>query len=161
MLRRPCADCGLDTASFAREDVPRLLLANAAEWPRVLARPDVRDRPAPDRWSPLEYACHVRDVFRKFDERLALMRATEDPLFPNWDQDATAVADRYGEQDPAVVSAELATAAEQLAAGFASVSGAEWDRRGRRSDGAAFTVETLARYFLHDPVHHLWDVTGG
>ena len=24
----------------------------------------------------------------------------------------------------------------------------------------AFTVETFARYFIHDPVHHLYDVTG-
>jgi len=25
---------------------------------------------------------------------------------------------------------------------------------------ARFTVETFARYFVHDPVHHLYDVTG-
>jgi hypothetical protein len=23
-----------------------------------------------------------------------------------------------------------------------------------------FTVETFGRYFIHDPVHHLYDVTG-
>jgi uncharacterized protein YfaQ (DUF2300 family) len=27
-------------------------------------------------------------------------------------------------------------------------------------DGANFTVTTFARYFVHDPVHHRWDVTG-
>ena len=27
----------------------------------------------------------------------------DDPLFANWDQDATAVAERYHEQDPVVV----------------------------------------------------------
>ena len=31
---------------------------------------------------------------------------------------------------------------------------------GFRSDGAAFTVATFARYLVHDPVHHLHDVTG-
>ncbi|NDG11232.1 MAG: hypothetical protein EB111_05220 [Actinobacteria bacterium] len=30
--------------------------------------------------------------------------------------------------------------------------------RGFRSDGSAFTVESIARYLMHDPVHHLWDV---
>jgi hypothetical protein len=40
------------------------------------------------------------------------------------------------------------------------VTGAQWERTGRRSDGARFTVETFARYFIHDPVHHLYDVTG-
>jgi hypothetical protein len=29
-----------------------------------------------------------------------------------------------------------------------------------RSDGAVFTVETFLQYFLHDVIHHLWDVTG-
>jgi hypothetical protein len=159
VLQRPCPDCGLDPTSFPREDVVRLLRENTAKWAPVLTRPDVRERPSPDKWSPLEYACHVRDVHRKFRERLALMLTEDDPLFPNWDQDATAVEERYGSQDPAVVSGELTAAASALADAFAAVSGAEWDRPGRRSDGKSFTVETLARYFLHDPVHHLWDVS--
>jgi len=41
-----------------------------------------------------------------------------------------------------------------------AVAGDQWARSGRRSDGASFTVETFARYFVHDPVHHLYDVTG-
>ena len=44
--------------------------------------------------------------------------------------------------------------------GFGTVTGPLWERPGRRSDGARFTVETFARYFIHDPVHHLYDVTG-
>ena len=40
------------------------------------------------------------------------------------------------------------------------MTGGQWQRTGRRSDGASFTVETFARYFIHDPVHHLYDVTG-
>ena len=82
----------------------------------------------------------------------------DDPLFANWDQDETAVAERYDAQDPAVVAAELAAAADHVAASFAAVEGEQWERVGRRSDGAVFTVRTFARYFVHDPVHHLWDV---
>jgi hypothetical protein len=111
-------------------------------------------------WSPLEYACHVRDVFTLFDERLGLMLHDDDPLFANWDQDETAVVERYGEQDPVTVAAELELAAQVLAGAFAAVRGDQWGRPGRRSDGARFTVASFARYFIHDPVHHLWDVTG-
>jgi hypothetical protein len=82
-----------------------------------------------------------------------------DPTYPNWDQDVTAVEDRYREQDPVVVADELAGAAESLAGAFATVDGQTWDRRGTRSDGAHFTVETFGRYMIHDPVHHLYDVT--
>jgi hypothetical protein len=160
VLQRPCPECGLDTSSFSREDIPGIIVTNAAAWREVLGFPDVTDRPRPDKWSPLEYGCHVRDVFRLYDYRLGLMLSEDDPLFPNWDQDETAVSEKYGEQHPAMVAAQLSEAAGALADRFAAVSGDQWLRKGRRSDGAAFTVETFGRYFLHDPVHHLYDVTG-
>jgi hypothetical protein len=160
VLSRPCPECGFDTSVFSRESVGDLIRENATRWVTLLSEPDVAVRPRPDKWSPLEYACHVRDVFRLFEYRLGLMLTQDDPLFPNWDQDATAVAERYGEQDPATVSRELAEAAESIASAFDAVTGAQWQRPGRRSDGATFTVETFARYFVHDPVHHHWDATG-
>jgi hypothetical protein len=160
VLRRPCPECGLDTSSFPREQLPAMIRANAAAWREPLTAPDAAQRARPDKWSPLEYGCHVRDVFRIYDRRLCLMLTEDDPLYPNWDQDETAVADHYDTQDPATVAAELTAAAGKLASHFAAVAGAQWARPGRRSDGATFTVETFARYFIHDPVHHLYDVTG-
>jgi hypothetical protein len=170
VLQRPCPECGLDTQSFPREDVGRMTRANAAAWHRLLAGDaststststgDLRTRPAPGRWSALEYGCHVRDVLRLYDQRLTLMLTQDSPLYPNWDQDDTAVADRYGDQDPAVVDGELTAAAGTIAAQFDHLTPEQWQRTGDRSDGARFTVESFARYFVHDPVHHLYDVTG-
>jgi hypothetical protein len=159
VLRQPCPECGLDTRTIQPADVPALTRANAAAWPAVLAAPLAGRRPEPGTWSALEYGCHVRDVFRLFAVRLGLMLQADDPLFPNWDQDETAAADRYAEQDPARVAADLVAAGGVLAASFAAVTGDQWARTGRRSDGAAFTVATFARYFVHDPIHHLNDVT--
>jgi hypothetical protein len=159
VLERPCPECGFESATTDREQIGALVRENAAAWPEVLARPDVAVRPDDATWSPLEYACHVRDVFRIYDERLALMLAHDGVAFPNWDQDASAVDDAYNEQDPATVADELVAAGAALADSFDAVSGDQWDRRGLRSDGAAFTVDTFGRYFVHDPVHHLWDVT--
>ena len=133
-------------------------LASTAPWTAVLARPDAARRPAPDVWSPLEYACHVRDVCRVFDGRVTLMLTEDAPRFANWDQDETAVAERYGEQDPPVVGAELREAAATVAADFAGVRDEPWGRTGLRSDGSEFTVLTLGQYFLHDLAHHLVDV---
>jgi hypothetical protein len=161
VLRRPCPECGFDTRGFAAQAVPEMIVANAAAWQQALTGPgDAGTRPAPDKWSPLEYGCHVRDVFRLYDQRLELMLSQDDPLFPNWDQDATAVADRYAEQEPVQVATALSEAGQAIAGRFAGVTDGQWQRTGRRSDGAAFTVETFARYFIHDPVHHLYDVTG-
>lgn len=158
VIEKPCTECGFDAATFEPTDVAALLRDNAAAWPAVLARADVRDRPSDDVWSPLEYAAHVRDVFRLYRYRLALMLTEDDPLYPNWDQDAAAVEQDYGSQDPTVVSAELLEAAEDLAAAFEAVAGDQWQRTGRRDDGVSFTVGSFATYFIHDPIHHLHDV---
>lgn len=112
VLDRVCDECGYDAKAIGRPDVPSVIRQNAAEWLQVLATPEVRRRPDPQTWSPLEYGCHVRDVFQIFDQRLQLMLEEPDPLFPNWDQDATAVADRYWEQDPVVVSRHLLESAD-------------------------------------------------
>ena len=159
VLDRPCPECGLDAGAVDPGEVPAMLRANAAAWREVLARPDVRTRPGPSTWSPLEYAAHVRDTCRVYTERLHLMLTRDAPAYPNWDQDETAVSSRYRDQDPATVAEELSAAADELAARFAEVTGDQWHRTGTRSDGAHFTVETFARYFIHDPVHHLCDVT--
>ena len=162
VLSRPCPECGVDVTGLSPESVAPLVRANAAEWVTILGRPadELRRRPRDDRWSPLEYVCHVRDVFALYDHRLLLMLEEDDPLYPNWDQDATALEQRYLEQDPTLVAIELLAAADGLADRFDSVRGAQWERRGRRSDGADFTVTTFGRYMIHDPVHHLYDVTG-
>jgi hypothetical protein len=161
VLQRPCPECGLDTQGFARETIGGMVRANAAEWQVVLTGPgDARLRPSVGKWSPLEYGCHVRDVLRLYDYRLRLMLTQEGPEYPNWDQDATALTDHYDQQTPVVVADELAKAAEKVAARFESLSAEQWERTGSRSDGANFTVESFGRYFVHDPVHHLYDVTG-
>jgi hypothetical protein len=64
VLDRVCPECGFDVRSFPREEVASLIRDNAARWEGLLADSNVRQRPSDDRWSGLEYACHVRDVFR-------------------------------------------------------------------------------------------------
>lgn len=161
VLERACPQCGFDAAHFPLDQVARAVEALGGEWRDLLAHPKARLRPDEHTWSAVEYACHVRDVCRLYLVRLDLMLSQTAPAFENWDQDATAIAERYDQQDPAEVASELAGAADMLAARFATVSGAQWQRTGSRSDGAEFTVDTFARYFLHDPIHHVWDVQQG
>jgi hypothetical protein len=159
VLQRPCPECGFAADSIDKSEIPGLIRDNAAAWQDVFrGLADARARKRPDVWSPLEYACHVRDVFRIYEYRLGLMLSEDDPHFPNWDQDATAVQERYGEQDPEQVLVELRLAAESIADAFARVEGEQWGRTGNRSDGVRFTVDTMGRYFVHDPIHHLHDV---
>jgi SAM-dependent methyltransferase len=160
VLDRPCPECGFDAATVDPAGLADALRDNAAVWVAVLADPAASARPTPDVWSPLEYACHVRDVHRVFLERVTAMLAEDEPRFENWDQDATAVDDAYAEQEPTVVGREVVEAADAVAEAYASVAGQGWSRRGVRSNGSEFTVESLGRYHLHDVVHHAHDVAG-
>jgi len=158
VLERQCPDCRFDAVHFDRQRGPAEVRSIIARWETVLARPDARVRAKPTMWSPLEYGCHVRDVFRIFDGRLERMLNEHEPRYANWDQDVTAIEDHYDAQDPKVVAGELRVAGELLAERMATVSGPAWERKGLRSDGATFTVDSFLRYLLHDPIHHLWDV---
>ena len=160
VLERPCPECGFEPAGIAGADLADLIQDNAHGWYAALDGPDAAVRPAAQVWSPLEYACHVRDVHRLFAERLTLMLEQGDPQFANWDQDVTALESRYAEQDPATVAVELVGAAADAAAIYAGVQGDQWQRPGRRSNGSVFTVETLGVYHLHDVHHHLHDIGG-
>jgi hypothetical protein len=160
VLDQPCPDCGFDASALPRSELAGQITAAAAEFASALARADPTSRPAPQTWSVLEYACHVRDVFRIFGRRAELMLDSDDPLFANWDQDETALAGRYWEQDPIMVAGELRQNGDYAAGVFAGVQPDEWSRTGRRSNGSMFTVESLGKYFVHDLVHHAWDIRG-
>jgi hypothetical protein len=158
VLDTVCPECGFDAAAITGADVPAAIPAVRLAFGAALAAPTAARRPEPLVWSALEYGAHVRDVCRIFDTRLQLMLTEHDPLFANWDQDTTAIEDQYWAQVPSVVAAELDQAAAAITTRIAGVSGAQWQRPGRRSNGSVFTVDTISRYFLHDLVHHAYDI---
>jgi hypothetical protein len=160
VLEQPCPECGFVSAEVRAVEVADRVLGMLPRWRAVLERDDADERPAADTWSPTEYACHVRDVFAVFEGRVDLMLEHDDPAFENWDQDATAVDDDHASRAPSEVAPQLDAAGRSVARTFAAVPADAWGRTGRRSNGSAFTVATLAQYFLHDVVHHLHDVRG-
>ncbi|WP_109473563.1 DinB family protein [Ornithinimicrobium cavernae] len=157
-LTRPCPECGFDATQVAPEDVTTAVRSAVAPWAEVLTGERVTERPTPTTWSPVEYACHVRDVLTVFTGRFALAREQDDPAMGNWDQDVAAVEGRYAAELPERVAAQIPERADELLEVLAGYRGTDWDRPVRRSDGVPFTGLTLARYLLHDLEHHLHDV---
>lgn len=158
VLERRCPECGLDTREIRRAEIADTIRDLTGEWDAILSTGErARARPSPQVWSTLEYACHVRDMIRVFDGRLARMLTEDSPTFQNWDQDEAAIAGRYGEQDLAAVGEELRDALASIASHFDGVADDAWTRTGVRSDGMLFTVETLGRYLIHDAAHHVHD----
>jgi hypothetical protein len=160
VLDCPCPECGYDASAVTVDLIPGIIRDNATTWEAVLTLEDAATRPEPGTWSPLEYACHVRDVHRIFAVRVQMLLDQDEPTFPNWDQDQTAIEERYAEQEPEEVADQLEAAAQEFVAHLSAVQPDQMTRRATRSNGSEFTVETLSQYFLHDVIHHLWDVTG-
>src|SRR4051794_1876525 len=158
VLERPCAECGLDVRTVDRLELPRAFRVNAQVWYALLADPAAAERTRPDRWSTLEYACHVHDVHQVFHDRATSMLTEDAPVFADWDQNRLAVEGRYASQVASIVGPTLVAAAYAVSDLYASVPPSAWGRGGVRSNGSEFTVESLGRYHLHDVVHHLHDV---
>ncbi|WP_229054996.1 DinB family protein [Aeromicrobium sp. Leaf350] len=162
VLREPCPECGFVAADVDPADVGPGIDAQVATWQAVVRRDAAAVRPRPERWSDLEYACHVRDVFTVFAGRIEQMldepEGSEGARFANWDQDAAALEGDYAHADPTLVEDQLAREGERLAAALARVEGADWQRRGLRSNGSEFTTATLTQYLVHDLEHHRVDV---
>jgi len=159
VLSSPCPECGFDAAAVHHTEVADHIRTDATAWLDRLGEPSAAERKQPTVWSTLEYGCHVRDVHRIFNHRVQLMLNEDEPRFPNWDQDETAIADDYASQDPATVAGELFDAAGVVADTYAGVPADAWSRRGSRSNGSEFTIATISIYHLHDIVHHAYDVS--
>lgn len=159
--RLRCPECGLEAGLLDVDDIADRTEAGIAEWVQILTQNPAADRrPEPAVWSPLEYGAHVRDVLELYDARLVLMLVEDNPSFRNWDQDEAAISGGYLSLDPDQVAEDIVGVGETFVTRIRSLEESQIDRRGTRSDGAEFTVRTFLQYFLHDLVHHLWDVTG-
>ena len=167
VLDRACPECGLDLSSISQDQVPALMRANAAGFREALGRGAiVHERPpvapgASVKWSALEYGAHVRDVYAMAKERISGMMRKKAPTFADWDQNAAAIDGDYRNQDPDKIAYALAATAGKTADLLDKVRGDKWQRVGVRSDGAEFTIASLALYLYHDVHHHLWDVEQG
>jgi hypothetical protein len=161
VLERQCDECGYKADALSRDQLGARIRVVGGEWRQLLGRGPLVEqlRDDDDRtWTPLQYGCHVRDVFDLMEERTrTMLKKRKPPTFKDWDQEKAAEKGKYSDQDPAKVAYDLASKAGKFADLIDRVNGDEWDKAGTRSDGKSFTVESLARYTLHDVEHHLWD----
>jgi hypothetical protein len=159
-----CEECGFDYAAVSAAAVPDRVHSFGPRYAAALGgAPQPRRRPAEGVWSPLEYACHVRDVFDVQRQRLALALREDGPVFVPMERDERAVRDAYNEQEPNTVLADLAAAAHALADAFGALSEAELARSGVYPwpRPQARSLLWLGRHSVHEGEHHLLDIVRG
>lgn len=163
-----CEECGFVYEELTPEQIPAAIRSFArrfrAPLTRFLPGEDgdslVRQRPAPDTWSALEYAAHVRDVFDNYDRWIGQILAEDRPALEGAGPEELAVERRYNEDDPAAVADALAANAERLADTMASVPEGGWERVGVRWDEER-SVLLHGRRAVHEGGHHLLDIGRG
>jgi len=158
VLESVCPECGYDVRAVTAKDVIEQLPEGVERYVAVLSRPEARVRTNSARWSDQEYITHVAHMLVIMNGRLDLMLEHDEPTFPNWDQDQAADEGNYNALEPEEVAAQLRSAASKYAEKLGSIDEDSYSRRGLRSNGSAFTVESLNQYAWHDFVHHLWDL---
>lgn len=121
---------------------------------------DARERRQPGIWSPLEYACHVRDVLLVQRERVLLARRQERPSFDPMGRDERVDHDGYAEQDPSDVASQLSDAARLLANVLGRLPAADWERTVMYNYPALAerSLGWVGIHTLHEVRHHLEDV---
>lgn len=154
-----CDGCGFE---YHEGNAGNGIVAGARTLAALVRRTDfdVRTRRSPQQWSPLEYACHVRDVLLVQRERVLAARWVDSPSCPPMGRDQRVELDGYADQDPAAVARQLGDAAAMFANVLDRLDGPEWRRT------VVYTYPTkqlrtlawVAVHTLHEVGHHLQDV---
>jgi len=158
-----CDHCGFEYDSVPTDEIGTTLRSNADALVDALSTGDLRARPQPDVWSPLEYACHVRDVMQIQVGRVARGLAEETPSFEPMQRDERPARLRYNEQDPRVVREEVLDAAGTLADVFDGLSEAQLARTVTYNwpDEMIRPLRWVGRHTVHELVHHRQDIERG
>jgi hypothetical protein len=157
-----CGQCGFEYDESTAGAAAGAIREGVASLAGIMAdsQDDLTTRREPGRWSPLEYACHVRDMLLVQRERLLAARRLDRPVAEPMGRDERADLDGYAGQDPADVARQLGDAAQLFTHDLARLSETDWDRiliytypqRAERS------LRWLAIHTVHEVRHHLLDV---
>ncbi|MDQ3758003.1 MAG: DinB family protein [Actinomycetota bacterium] len=156
-----CTECGfvyeLGRAAEAAAEIIRevagisALLADEAE-------PAARREPST--WSPLEYACHVRDVLLVQRERVLTARRRDRPVLEPMGRDERVEHDGYSAQQVGDVLRQLDDAARLFRNVLNRLEAADWERRVVYSypEPQERPLAWVAVHTLHEVVHHAGDI---
>src|SRR6266851_781894 len=112
-----CGECGFEYDEAAAPEAAAVIGDGAAGLAAILRRRQAGpgSRREPGRRSPLEYACHVRDMLLVQRERLLAARRVERPLAEPTGRDERVELDGYAGQHLADVARQLGDAAQLFA----------------------------------------------
>ena len=155
----PCPQCGADVGAIVLADLPAAFGAEAQVWSTLV--PDGDDeawrwRRGDGTWSALEYAGHVDELLGVMAERMRRLTALDGADIGWWDHEVAVVDNAYNDRDRDDLVGSLVAGFTAMAARCDEVGDA-WQHSSERRPGERFSVEDLARFTLHESIHHRGD----
>ncbi len=158
-----CTECGFAYSLSEAEGAGSAITEACGELVAALSESgaELRSRREEKVWSPLEYACHVRDVLIVQRERVLLARREARPSLQAMGRDERVDHDGYAEQHPEDVARQLGDAARLFANVLGRLGPADWDRRTvmyNYPEPSERSLRWVAMHTLHEVRHHLLDI---
>ncbi|HEY6624217.1 MAG TPA: DinB family protein [Acidimicrobiales bacterium] len=159
-----CGECGYVYGSVASGDIPDTLRAIGDRYRDAILDPAleglVRIRPAPDVWSALEYACHVRDVLLIQRDRAILALVEDTPSYAPMHRDERVLLAGYEKEQVAEVASELVMAANLMAKLFEGLSPEQLTRPCiyNYPEPTERDLSWLGQHTVHEATHHFDDL---
>lgn len=156
--------CGFEWDTVDSAEVSRLILESSSAMADLISSAaGAALRPAPEVWSPVEYAGHVRDVLFNIRDRLVVAINEENPVCKGLFGAPRVELGLYQGDPPDVVARELVVAADLFARTWDRIPETFRDRTmvyayPRLADRSLHWVAAQA---LHELEHHLEDVREG
>lgn len=163
-----CDQCGYVYEDHGAGEIPAALrhtarevrdrLGHTLEGAGGLER--LRLRPAPEVWSPLEYAGHIRDVLFTQRERFFRTLVEDNPSHNPMYRDERVQLGHYNDEDPTATGTEVTIAADLLARLMNAMDEASWARPCvyNNPNPTQVTLLWVGQHTLHEAVHHLGDI---
>lgn len=115
----------------------------------------LRTRPVPGMWSPLEVVCHLADTEALFAERMKRVLAEDRPPLLVSDPDGCVAALAYHQRDAATEATLIALLRRQMTSILRAQPDTAWQRIGVHNTAGEQTLEQLVKKAVNHLAHHL------
>jgi DinB superfamily len=157
-----CEDCGFCWEIVTVGEIaPRVLQATASIATALRSHPDRSIvRPSAERWSALEYAAHVRDVFLTIRDRTVIGLAEHNPGFKPMYRDERISLGLYAADTVEDIAVEIGGAANMLLRLFSAIDAGDLKRIVQYGfpDPLPRTLLWMAQQAVHEAEHHQADI---
>ncbi len=164
-VSRVCPECGFDYGTVSPRDASGAIRTFPRRYRSVLTSFEddedleeiIRQRPAADVWSALEYTAHVAQTIDLMAPNLRQIITEDNPFLYTFDPDTQVEEQSYNNWTLLQALGELESACADMSMAIEYVPSSEWNRVGTFDSGEREAID-VARDAVHEGAHHLRDI---